>query len=236
MLKHPCFLPAFFSVCSLGFAASDTVGQPGRTRWLLNDVKSVGGLPAEIWGSPKLAPAAKTSDAAKAAGLQFNGKNDALLLPVVPIAGWSEFTIQALFAPDADGQHEQRFLHFEDDAHRRGLLEIRVTPQGSWYLDTFLFANEDQKLALIDPSKLHPCGKFYWVALTFKNGRMTHFVNGMKECEGSVQLEPMLSTGRTSIGVRQNKISWFKGVIREFRFDPQAIAQEGLERAPVASD
>ncbi|HEU5079262.1 MAG TPA: LamG-like jellyroll fold domain-containing protein [Opitutaceae bacterium] len=218
----PRALPAFITICSLGFVSESAAGPGAGVRWSLEDTKSVGGQAVDVWGSPKIEPSG---------GIRFDGKADALIVPTVPIAGWPEFTIQALFSPDRDGPHEQRFLHFEDTEGRRGLLEIRVTPDGSWYLDTFLFARESHKLALIDATKLHPGGKFYWVALTFKDGRMTHFVNGIKECEGSVQFEPMKPAGRTSLGVRQNKVSWFKGVLREFRFDPVALPAEKLEGA-----
>jgi hypothetical protein len=35
-------------------------------------------------------------------------------------------------------------------------------------------------------------------------------------------------TGRTSIGVRQNRVSWFKGAIAEVRFTPAALPADQL--------
>jgi hypothetical protein len=58
---------------------------------------------------------------------------------------------------------------------------------------------------------------------------MSHYVNGVLELEGVVAFAPM-SAGRTSIGVRQNRVSWFKGAISEVRFTPAALPATRLRR------
>ena len=84
-------------------------------------------------------------------------------------------------------------------------------------------------LPLIDPKKIHPAGRWYWAALRFDGKHMSSFVNGEKELEGDVAFEPM-SAGQTSVGVRLNRVFWFKGAISEVRFHPAAIAPEKLQR------
>jgi hypothetical protein len=60
---------------------------------------------------------------------------------------------------------------------------------------------------------------------------MTHFVNGRQELTGKVTFGPMTG-GRVSIGVRQNKVYWFKGQIREVRITPRVLTPGEMLRAP----
>lgn len=179
--------------------------------WQLDSLSEVGGHPVTILGSPRV-----VREGGKAA-VCFDGKSDAMFVAVNPIAGWERFTVEALIKPDADGEEEQRFFHIQDDRDSRLLLETRLTPDAKWALDTFLFVRDDIRLPLLDRSLLHPAGQWQWVTLTFDGETMTHYVNGKKELEGKIAFEPM-TAGRTSIGVRQNKVSWYKGCIRELRF------------------
>jgi hypothetical protein len=190
--------------------------------WILNNVKLVGGHAPLVLGMPQVT--------AGAPGIRFNGTDDGLVLPVNPLAGLSAFTIEALIQPAADGAPAQRFLHVEDERGDRALMEIRLSPDGRWCLDTFLLSG-DSRLTLIDPARLHPAGRWHWVALRCDGRRMDHFVDGVKELEGAVSLTPF-AAGRMSLGVRLNQAYWFKGAIREVRFHPVALAAERLQRVP----
>jgi hypothetical protein len=55
-------------------------------------------------------------------------------------------------------------------------------------------------------------------------------VDGLQELEGAIEFAPMKS-GQTSLGVRLNRASWFKGAIREVRFHPAALAGDALQKA-----
>jgi hypothetical protein len=139
--------------------------------------------------------------------------------------------MEALIRPEAGGTPEQRFLHIQDDAGSRSLMEIRLTDSG-WALDTFLYSVKNGKsLPLLDRTKLHPAGQWTWVALVYAHGHMAHYINGVKELEGDVTI-PALGAGKISLGVRQNKVFWFKGAIREVRITSAALAPEQLQRAP----
>jgi hypothetical protein len=199
--------------------------------WRLEEPGQIGGHTTTVLGAPQLAP-----DIGGPA-LRFNGASDGLLVPVNPIAGWAEFTVEALIDPDAGGPAEQRFLHIQDqigaagDPGSRLLMEVRVDGT-HWALDTFLFsASTKSKLPLLDRTKIHPTGRWTWVALVYGHGHMASYVEGTKELEGEVAIPP-LGAGRTSLGVRQNKVYWFKGAIREVRFHPAALAPSELQRMP----
>ncbi len=199
--------------------------QPATTLWRLEEATTVGGHPATMLGAPRV-----VADAIGKA-VQFNGATDGLLLPVNPLAGLAQFTIEALIKPDATGPAEQRFLHLQDEPGSRVLLEIRLTDAG-WALDTFLRSeNPPAERPLLDRTKTHPANRWTWVALAYANGHMTHYIDGVKELEGDVTFPPM-ATGSTSLGVRQNKVSWFKGGIREVRFHPVALQPADLQRLP----
>lgn len=191
------------------------------TVWALRDVAQVAGHGTEVVGAPRAITAGAES------GIVFDGKGDGLFVPDNPLAGWTAFTIEVRFKPDGTGGEEQRFLHLEDQHKRRVLIETRTTPDKQWSLDTFLFQDAANKLTLLDRANLHPTDRWYWVALVYDGAKMSHYVNGVLELEGAVAFPPM-SAGRTSLGVRQNRVSWFKGAISEVRFTQSALPQSQL--------
>ena len=209
---------AFGGHCDAAPASATTV------TWRIEDVKRVGSHSPLVLGAPQ--PIAANGRKA----LQFNGESDGLIIPHNPIEGWKAFTIEVLFKPDGDGPPAQRFVHVEDTAQNRGLIETRITPDRKWYLDTFLYAHpREPGLTLVDRAKLHPCDRWYWAALVYDGKVMSHFVDGTKEREGEIEFGPMVS-GRTSVGVRLNQVFWFKGAIAEVRFSPRAIPAAELQR------
>lgn len=197
----------------LTFCAAAIAGDGHATTWKLRDAARVGGLVTEVVGTPKFSRA----DAA----ILFDGQGDGIFVPANPIADLKAFTIQVRFRPDGSGDEEQRFLHIEDELKHRLLMETRVRER-QWSLDTFLFQDDGHKLTLLDRSKLHPTDRWYWVALVYDGARMSSYIDGKLELTGEVEFAPM-TKGRTSIGVRQNLRSWFKGAIAELRFSPVAL-------------
>jgi concanavalin A-like lectin/glucanase superfamily protein len=192
------------------------------TVWKLRDATRVGSHVTEVIGAPRIIGSGTDTSIA------FDGKGDGLFVPANPVAGWSAFTIEVRFKPDGSGGEEQRFLHLEDDLKHRVLMETRVRDR-QWSLDTFLFQDAEHRLTLLDRTKLHPTDRWYWVALVYDGSKMSHYVNGELELTGEVQFAPM-TTGRTSIGVRQNRVSWFQGAIAEVRFTPAALSADRLRR------
>jgi hypothetical protein len=195
--------------------------ESGAIVWKLDNLKSIDGLTPEVVGAPEVI------STASGRAMHFNGASDGIFLPANPIKGAERFTIELLFRPDTTGPREQRFLHVQDDTNARGLMELRLFDNG-WALDAFLLSGASQK-ALFDATKLHPAGEWTWVAMEYADGKISSYVNGMKELEGDVTFPPM-SAGTISLGVRQNRVSWFKGDIGEVRFHPKALPAENLQR------
>jgi hypothetical protein len=189
--------------------------------WRVDSLVAIGGHPVtEVVGEPKVVDGA----------LEFGGTADGVYLEAIPLAGWREFTVEVLFFPATGGPEAQRFVHFQDGPGSRLLFETRLDRDGRWWLDTFLWHTETpgRGRALIDPKLTHPTGRWYWAALRYDGRTMTSFVNGVQELQAEYAFGP-LGSGRVSLGVRQNKVSWFKGRIRELRFHPRALAVEELQ-------
>jgi len=152
--------------------------------------------------------------------VRFNGSDDAVFLEDMPLSGLEEFTIEAIFKPESGGNFEQRFFHCGEIRGDRVLLEIRTT-QTDWYFDGFVKSGDHQK-TLIEPEFLHPIDQWYHVAYVADHGNLTTFINGQKELEGRIDFSP-LEKGKTSIGVRLNEQSWFKGMIFKIRISRKAL-------------
>lgn len=194
----------------------------GPVIWRVDNPAAIGGhAVTELLGAPRAVEGA----------LEFAGVADGLFVDVVPIAGWREFTVEVLFRPDDGGLEAQRFVHLQDAGGARLLFETRLDGRGRWWLDTFLWspATPGRGRALIDANRTHPTGRWHWVALRYDGRRMTSFVDGAQELEAEYAFGP-LGAGRTSLGVRQNRVYWFKGGIRELRFHPRALAAGELQR------
>lgn len=214
-----------FTLLILMFASMTIFGQKTETKksrqesvtWNLNNLKTIGGNSVTVLGEPKII---KTG---KGKAILFDGVDDGIIINKNPIEGASEFTIEGIFRPDAGGNKEQRWLHIEDEvnAESRALLETRVVG-GEWFVDTFIKSGEN-RLPLFAENFKHPIGEWHHVALVFDGKEMRHYVNGKLELAGNLIIKPF-GAGQTSIGVRMNRIFWFKGAVRKARFTSRALA------------
>lgn len=215
---------AIWLVCIIAACLTNPVkAQVKPTVWKFTGVDKIGGYSPVIQG----APSAVTSGAFT--GVAFNGVNDGLVIPVSPINSWPRFTIEVLFKPDGDGPKEPRFVHFEDADKNRGTLEVRLTPKRQWYLDAHLKNGKLNKaVTLIDSTQLHLADRWYWVAMVYDGKKMSSYVNGLKQLESPMDFPPM-NGGQIAFGMRLNKVTWFRGLISEARFYPEALAPALLQ-------
>jgi hypothetical protein len=189
--------------------------------WVLDRVSDVAGLPTKAIGHPTVSSEGGPS-------LVFDGANDGLFVETNPLQGLTRFTVEAIIEPAKDGAAEQRFFHMQETgADVRALLELRLDPDGTWCLDTFLRQSATSSRTLIDRTKRHPAGAWHAVALVYDGVMMSHYVDGVKEAEGPVSFVSD-GAGRTSVGVRQNLVSWFKGRIRTIRVTSSPLAPEQM--------
>ena len=198
--------------------------------WRLDNVAAIAGVPATTIGQPRVVQ----TDIGPA--VEFNGSSDGLLFDVNPLAGLNRFTIEVVVAPAPGGAEEQRFLHFEDSAPAAGtgsraLLELRMDPRGVWSLDTYLRHREVGLTLLIQREVREKPDGGAVVALTYDGKTMAHYVNGRRELIGEIAFAPF-AAGRTWIGVRLNRVSWFKGRIHSIRITPRALVSAELMSVP----
>lgn len=217
----PGVIVALLLTANVGLRAAEpttATATAAPTVWTFGDVKRVDGHETEVLGTPKAVDGAAV----------FDGATDGIFLPVNPVEGRAAFTIEMLFKPASGGPAEQRVVHVQDGPGSRILMEIRLTPEAKWSLDTFLLSGANS-LPLLDRTKEHTADAWHWVVLRYDGKTMTSFVDGVQELQGDVAFPPMVA-GKTSVGVRQNKVYWFKGAIREVRFTPAALPAEKLQR------
>lgn len=229
MQYHASRRVSLFVALSLQIAAcgTDSDSAPAGTEGtviVVDNTATIAGVTPSVHGAPTVTPS-PFGDA-----LCFDG-DDAVVLDTNPLEGLAAFTLEALVRVDAVTAAEfaePRYLHIEDPTGQRATLEARVTDT-QFYLDTYLLAG-DESLTLIDDTKLHALGEWTWTALSYENGSMRHYVDGVEEANGSVTIRPF-GAGAMSLGVRQNLRYWFQGCIRELRISDHALPAGELQSA-----
>ena len=197
---------------------------PASIVWNIDNLQSIGGQGVTVLGSPEIIE----TPGGKAA--LFDGVDDGLLVDVHPLEGAETFTLEVVFHPDAGGLEAQRFFHLqEDEGDNRILIETRLTENDMWYLDTYIKSDETDQ-TLVDGTKTHPVGAWYNAALVFDGSEMRHYVNGVKELSASIGSFTPPGPGKTSIGVRINRVFWFKGAIRTARFTRGVLSPDEFLR------
>lgn len=195
---------------------NDSAHHRAAITWRINSREKIGGQATETLGNPQVV------DTPAGHAVLFDGVDDGLVVNTNPLAGAAAFTVEAVFRPDAGGTFEQRWFHIQERAQdNRVLLEIRLTGD-EWFLDSFIKSG-DHKLTLYSENLKHKTGAWYHVALTFDGTTMRHFVDGREEQSGPLTIQ-LLGGGSTSIGVRMNRVFWFKGAVRKARFTPRALS------------
>lgn len=189
-------------------------GQNSQVEWMLAKLLNENSKEIKISGHPQ------TANSPYGKAVSFKGADDALFLSAMPLVDIKEFTVEMIFKPSINGDFEQRVLHIGEVSGDRMLLEIRAI-DGHWYFDGFVASGEN-KLALIDETLIHPLGKWYHVAFVVTPKSLTTYVNGKLELNEPFSFNP-IQTGQTSIGVRLNKRSWFKGSIYKIKITPKEL-------------
>lgn len=207
-------------VMAAGQRSADTGTVPHAATWRFDRTDVIGGHHAQVLGHPRLVdtPAGKA--------VEFNGVDDALIIPQHPLAGASTYTWEVVFRPDG-GAFAQRFFHLQEqdpatgkDTGNRMLFEIRVV-NGQWCLDSFASSGENHR-TLLNCKLLHPLGKWYVVTAVYDGKELRNYVDGQLQGEGSLDLKPQLP-GHSSVGMRINHKFFFKGAILMARMTPRAL-------------
>ena len=191
-----------------------------QVTWNIDNISSIGGNAVTVEGKPTVI------DTPKGKAVEFDGVDDGLFLDLHPLEGAETFTLEVVFYPYSKGPEEQRFFHLqENDANNRLLIETRIIGGNRWSLDTFMMSGKTDQ-TLLDKSITHPTDQWYAIALVFDGKEMRHYINGVKELSAPIAAFTPPKAGRTSLGVRINKVFWFRGAIRQTRFTPNALQPE----------
>jgi hypothetical protein len=212
-------------------AAAQTAIAPKQQIWRFDNIDKIGGYPAHVLGHPRVI------DSEYGKAVEFNGVDDGIFVDDHPLAGASTYTWEVIFRPDADGPAAQRFFHLAEqdpatgkDTDNRMLFEIRIV-DGQWCLDSFASSGANSR-ALLNCKALHPLGKWYRVTAVYDGKTLRNYVGDELQGEGSLDLKPQLP-GHSSIGVRINKIYWFKGAVLMARMTSRALPQDEFLKMPA---
>ncbi|WP_194766886.1 LamG domain-containing protein [Tamlana sp. I1] len=193
--------------------------EKGITEWILAEVLKAQPKAIKISGNPQVIES-PLGDA-----VFFNGKDDAFFFNNMPLTGLDEFTIEMIFNPSETGDFEQRIVHFGEVSGDRILLEIRAV-DSNWYFDAFAKSG-DAKKTLLDESLTHRLGQWHHVAFVVTKNQLRTYVNGELELTQAFNFKP-INTGKSSVGVRLNERSWFKGSIYKVKVTPKAIGPKAF--------
>ena len=211
---------------AIGVLAAFTPAASGRqplmtTVWTFDRLDQIGGHRTIVLGQPRVI------DSPVGKAVEFNGKDDALFIDNHPLAGADTFTWEAIFRPDG-GEKEQRWFHLSErdpvtgaDAENRMLFEIRVI-EDKWYFDSFNQSGAASQ-ALINKTALHPLGAWYHVAAVYDGKEFSNYVDGVREGAVDIHLAAQ-GPGHSSVGVRINKVFYFKGAVHLARFTRRALS------------
>ena len=203
-----------FSIASKGQNRELKKETNTKTEWMLANLLQEKSNNIEICGNPKIV------SSTYGAAVSFNGIDDAFFLNELPLQSLQEFTVEMIFKPEINGLFEQRILHIGESTKDRMLLEIRAVGN-NWYFDGYAASGTNKK-ALIDEKLIHPLEQWYHVAFVVTPKSLTTFVNGKQELQEAFSFLP-IESGQTSIGVRMNKVCWFKGCIYKIRITPKQV-------------
>ena len=224
-------------------AGGRVLAQPGAdVVWQIDRLDAIGGNPVHVDGQPRIiaTPAGKA--------VLFDGIHDGLIIDKHPLAGFSRFTFEALVRPDG-GEPAQRWFHLAETDPKTG-LDATVSPDNPTadknsrftfelrvdgdlcYFESFTHGPGYQA-ALIDKTKTHPLGQWYVVTQSYDGRMYRSFVNGVLEKEAPIAYVPQ-GPGHSSVGMRINHVSYFKGAVMRARFAPRALAPSEFMKVPVA--
>lgn len=213
MKKGLCFLSVFS--CLLATAANANTS----VEWPLDNLNRIAGQPTKVLGDPKVI----TTEYGKA--VEFDGIDDGIIIDTNPVEGMQTFTAEVIFKPYSGGNAEQRFVHFQEyNNNDRVLFETRLVKDNHWFIDTFM-QTEGDKNTLYGIGDKRPLDQWYHAAVVVDGRNFKQYVNGKMQLSTELQHIPF-SAGETSLGVRLNKVHWYKGAILKLRFTPRALTPD----------
>ena len=191
--------------------------------WEINNLEQIGGHAVAVIGNPAVV------ETPQGKAIRFDGDGDQIVVDHNPLGGTTSFTVEVVFQPDAcyPENRDPRFIHIQDPGDpqaKRLMIELRLNDQNQCYLDAFL-KTDTADLALIDENLTHPTETWLHAAVTYENGVLTTYMNGVKELSGAVGFEESYinPTGKVAIGGRMDQRNWYRGLVKTLKVTPRVL-------------
>ena len=84
----------------------------------------------------------------------------------------------------------------------------------------------------MNPKALHPLGGWYHVASVYDGREFRNYVDGIQEGSAQLHLAPH-GAGHSSVGMRINKLFYFKGAVHLARFTHRALSPSEFLMPPA---
>ncbi|MDR3791854.1 MAG: LamG domain-containing protein, partial [Terracidiphilus sp.] len=108
--------------------------------------------------------------------------------------------------------------------------EIRIV-DGQWCLDSFASSGASNR-TLLNCKVLHPLGQWYRVTAVYDGKELRNYVGDELQGSGPLDLKPQFA-GHTSVGVRINKVFYFKGAVLMARMTPRVLPTDEFLKMPA---
>lgn len=224
------------SACALaGIGVVTAVGnpapadEPDQVVWNFDRLDQIGGNSVEVVGHPHVI------DSPVGKALEFDGVGDGIIVNKHPLAGTATYTYEAIFRPDG-GAAEQRWLNMNQNPaegtqlENRMLFELRVV-EGKWCLDAFNKSDTGQA-ALLFRNKLYSLGQWHTTAAVYDGKTVSSYIDGELQGSREVKLAPQ-GEGKTSVGMRIQKVYFFKGAVARARFTRHPLQVSEFLKLPA---
>jgi len=217
------------SLMAIVFAACE--GYKTET-WEIDNLEQIGGHDVTVIGDPEVVETEMGS------AVRFDGDGDMLLVDYNPIGDAEAFTVEVVFKPNAcyPQNTAPRFIHIQDPddkKEKRLMIELRVNDRNECYLDGYM-QTDTMDLVLIDEEQVHPTGKWLHAAVTYDDGVMTTYMNGIRQLSGHITCADTIinPTGKVAIGGRMNHVSWFNGYIKTLKVTQASLDPSDFIQLP----
>ena len=203
-------------------SSSAAQGGPAETVvWKFDRLDSIGGHKTTVLGEPKVidSPVGKASSSMASmmvCSSTITRSPAPKLLPGKPssapmaVNGSSDGFISASRIPTPAPTLETACSLKSGSSMKHGILTAS-TKSGT------------EDATLMNRNALHPLGAWYHVASVYDGKEFRNYVNGVQEGAASVYLAAH-GPGHASVGMRINKVSYFKGAVHLARFTRKALS------------
>lgn len=203
--------------------------------WNIDNLSNIAGNKVVVNGNPQIV------ETDLGLSVAFDGVGDRLLINGNPLQNATEFTIELIFKPNLSNPKQRpRLIHITapidsvSETAQAITLECRYTKNKKWYADTFIRNKTQSRLVLCDSTKLHDLETWVNLTISYKDGVMKQYVNGVEELSGNVIYGGLSPNAIVSVGARMNHASklYFDGIIAKLIFTLKALEPIELYQVP----